>query len=219
MTRLGFAAAALAGLLTLGGCGSENSTTATPFTTLLEAAKGKVKGQQAEAPALTRAAVDQFPQPLILARIESRGVTGALAPSQRNGADVTWASSDLVGVILRDGVMRGTRGLGEDLMSADIPSAASLRQDGAVTRRSYFHLDGNEQTQRLNYTCNVYSRGEARLVILERSYNSMHYAESCQGDGPAFINEYWFLNSGKIVQSRQWVSRTVGFLKLQNLKP
>ena len=166
-----------------------------------------------------RAAIDQVQGPLLLATLESRGLSGALVPIGQNGADTTWASADEVAVIMRGGVVRGTRGLGEDLMSAAIPDESALRRDGGSGQRAYYHLDGDDQTVRRSYSCTSHAQGAASLVIVERPYRATRFEERCRGDDGGFTNEYWFLADGRLIQSRQWIGPSVGFLRLQRLKP
>lgn len=212
----------LAALLGLAGCGTDPAVKDNPFllgAQGLREALGKRAGDGAEARALTRAMVDQVQVPLLLATLESRGRSGTLVPIGQNGADTTWATADQVAVIMRGGVVRGTRGFGGDLMSAAIPEESTLRRSGQVFQRSYFHLDGDDQTVRRTYSCRTHQQESESLVILERRFRAQRVEERCRGENGGFSNDYWFLADGRMIQSRQWISPTVGFLKLQRLKP
>lgn len=221
MKKLRAAGLVLAALLGLSGCGSDPVVKDDPFLLSLKAvregAQRRARGEAA-APAPTRAMVDQVQVPLIWASLESRGVSGALVPIGQNGADTTWATADQIAVIMRGGVVRGTRGLGEDLMSAAIPGESLLRQGGSVTRREYFHLDGDDQTVRRKFSCEIHEQDAASLVIAEKRYQTRHFEERCSGESGEFTNDYWFLADGRMIQSRQWISQSVGFMKLQRLK-
>jgi hypothetical protein len=222
MRRLTARGLVLAALLGLAGCGTDPAVKDNPFLLGMQGLReafGKGAGDGAEAPALTRAMVDQVQVPLLLATLESRGRSGTLVPIGQNGADTTWATSDQVAVIMRGGVVRGTRGLGEDLMSAAIPNESALRRTGQAFERSYFHLDGDDQTVRRSYSCRTDRRESGSLVILEKRFRAQRVEERCRGEGGGFSNEYWFLSDGRLIQSRQWISPSVGFLKLQRLKP
>lgn len=211
----------LATLLGLAGCGSDPAVKDNAFVLGVKAMREGVqkrKGGEAAAPALTRAMVDQVQVPLILASLESRGVSGALVPIAQNGADTTWATTDQIAVIMRGGLVRGTRGLGEDLMSASIPGESLLRQGGSVTHREFFHLDGDDQTVRRKFSCEIHEQDAASLIIVERRYQTRHFEERCSGKSGEFTNDYWFLADGRMIQSRQWISQSVGFMKLQRLK-
>ncbi|MGC9369399.1 MAG: YjbF family lipoprotein [Paracoccaceae bacterium] len=212
----------LAALLGLAGCGSDpavkDNALVLGVKAIREGTQKRTAGEAA-APALTRAMIDQVQVPLILASLESRGVSGALVPIGQNGADTTWATADQIAVIMRDGIVRGTRGLGEDLMSASIPGESALRRDGNVTQREFFHLDGDDQTVRRKYSCEIHEQDAASLTIVETRYQARRFEERCSGPEGGFTNEYWFLADGRMIQSRQWISPSVGFMKLQRLKP
>ncbi|WP_212522952.1 YjbF family lipoprotein [Actibacterium sp. MT2.3-13A] len=222
MRQLRTAGLVLAALLGLSGCGSDPAVGDNPLLLGVSALRDGVRTRaagDAPAPALTRAMVDQVQVPLILASLESRGVTGALVPIGQNGADTTWGTADQIAVIMRGDVVRGTRGLGEDLMSASIPGESVLRSANSVTQREYFHLDGDDQTVRRKFSCEIHEQDAAALVIVERRYQARHFEERCSGQNGGFTNEYWFLADGRMIQSRQWISPSVGFMKLQRLKP
>lgn len=220
MKRLGMTLAAVLALGGLTGCGNDPESRESPFSMAVDTTRSKVKGRQSAAAApLTRAAVEQVPGPLILATLESRGVRGAIFPAAQNGRTTTWATADQRSVIMDGPVVRGTRGLGEDMMSAAIPSVVELSRGGHVTHREYYFVDGNDQTVRQKYSCDIMAQGSESIEIVERRYNTARYAEVCRGQNGTFTNEYWFAGGTKIVQSRQWISPSVGFLKLQTLKP
>lgn len=222
MKQVRAAGLVLAALLGLAGCGSDPAVKDNPLLlgvkALREGAQRRARGE-APAPTPTRAMIDQVQVPLIWASLESRGVSGALLPIGQNGADTTWATVDQIAVIMRGGIVRGTRGLGEDLMSASIPSESVLRRDGNVVQREYFHVDGDDQTVRQKYSCEIFEQDAATLIIVERRYRAGRFQERCRGEDGGFTNEYWFLADGRMIQSRQWISPSVGFMKLQRLKP
>ena len=203
----------------LSACGNDKAARENPFALALTSIRDRSAPKADPASQLTREAIDQIEVPLILAVLETRDVSGALVQIGDNGGDETWASSYQVAVILRDGVLRGTRGFGEDMMSADVPSLRQLRTDGSATRRSYYHLDGNDQTRTDEFACRVQYSGAESLEVVGRTFATRRYAEVCRNDREQFTNEYWFKNSGKIVQSRQWVSPSVGFLRLTWVNP
>lgn len=211
---------ALAGLLALIGCGSENNQRGEVGALTKAAIKNAVSKRSGApaAPQLTRAAIDASPVPLVHARILSRGAEATLAPVAVNGGNETWMSGDPITLTLRSGILIATRGLGEDMISASAPDAATVRRGTGQTSRSFFHLDGENHTVRQNFACFLSNAGQQQFAMFERAYETLYITETCTGDGPEFTNEYWIDSAGKILKSRQWVSPSVGKLELQRVK-
>ena len=211
-------ASALIALLLLSGCGSEKADHE-GFTLGLAAAKKLVAGKTAIAPppTYTRAALDQAAAPLLRAQIEKGGTVAFLGVIGQGRGVVTWASVDGISLSLRDGVVLATRGMGTDLMSAEVPTAAALATTSADQRR-HFYLFGGEVEQERAFDCVLRNAGRDRLTVIELVYDTRHRVETCTGPGGlTFENHYWFDNRAIIRQSRQWISPDVGFLELQNL--
>lgn len=211
---------AFAGLLALIGCGSENNQRGEVGALTKAAIKNAVAKRSGSpaAPQLTRAAIDASPVPLVHARILSRGAEATLAPVAVNGGDETWMSGDPITLTLRGGLLIATRGLGEDMMSASAPDAATVTRGTGQTSRSFFHLDGENHTVRQNFACFLSGNGQQQVVVFERTYETRYITETCSGNNAGFTNEYWVDSAGNILKSRQWVSPSVGKLELQRVK-
>ena len=80
------------------------------------------------------ALVQDTATPALLLTVESRAQTGRMLREARvNGVD-TWLSSDLTALMLEDGMLQGTRGLGSELFAADVSEPKALILSG---RRGY----------------------------------------------------------------------------------
>lgn len=202
----------------LGACGSDKadyegfSVATAAITKLLSGT-----GTAAAAPSLTRAAIDQGGNPLIRAQVEKGGAVAFLGKIGEGRGVLTWSSVDGISLSLRDGVVIATRGLGTDLMSAAVPTAAQLAHD-AIGQRRHYYLFGGETEQLRSFDCTLRDAGMERITVVELVYDARHRVESCTGSsGLTFENHYWFDNRAIIRQSRQWISPDVGFLELQDL--
>ncbi|MCT4334381.1 YjbF family lipoprotein [Paracoccus sp. YLB-12] len=211
--KITLAAALLAGLA---GCGNDSEGTG-PFGILAQTA-GQVVAQRsaAEQPAAPArspedAAAEALrvnPGPLIQAGFENLGRTTVMAMTGQNGAMRTYMTPAEEALILRDGMLVGTRGLGNDLSVAE-PGTESLIRAGAAgtgTRiMRYFAGDGVERP--LQFTCTV-GAGPAPGVTVE----------TCEGHGARFQNSY-MVQGGQIAVSRQWIGPVLGFVTIQTLRP
>lgn len=148
------------------------------------------------------------PGPLIQAGFEGLGRTQILAMTGQNGAMRTYMTPAEEAVILRGGLLVGTRGLGRDLSVAEPGTEALIRagQSGRATRvMRYLSGDGLERP--LQFTCTT-APGPNPGVILE----------SCEGHGASFQNTY-LVQGGQIPVSRQWIGPGMGYVTIQTLRP
>ncbi len=207
----------------LSGCSSENQKGLTNETLNLaiEAAKAKKAGKTDPATGgftLTRAQVASLGIPIDLVKIESRGATAGTFQIATNGDVETWASQDKISLSFRKRVVVATRGLGDDLMSAGVPSLAQLQSAGNGYQRSHTILNGEDKPVQQTYDCRVGKPVAERITVLERSYATRHITESCSGPSGRFDNDYWLQTDGKIRKSRQFVSNSVGYVVIEHLQ-
>jgi hypothetical protein len=215
MHRLRFAACALAGLALLAGCSSEK--TQIDGWTQARAVLATLTAKRSTAPidpGLTRAQVDGSQLPLILLTVENRNATAALARVNTNAGTETFITADGITVTTRDGVLISSRGLGNDLMSAAVPSRAQISAGSGSHRRVHDHLDGGDVTVRHAFDCTLAGAGSETVTVVGLSWPTRVVSESCTGDSGSFENRYWIDSRGIIRQSRQWVGADVGFLRL-----
>lgn len=220
---------ALALTLVLAGC----SGGAPAEDAALQAQFAGLDGLLSRAPGLSRPAaapalvvVDgrptAAPGPLLGVELPMRNATARLAPSGRNGEVTTWRSVDAVSLSLRaPGVLVATRGLGDDLLIADVDAtAAALTRGvtGAVQRR-HVRLDGNLQQQEVRFACTLTDAGSERITVGGRMRDTRRFDERCEGGAAgSFTNRYWRDAAGPVIwQSEQWGGPELGLLRLQRL--
>jgi len=111
-----------------------------------------------------------------------------------NGNVETYMTTDQISLALRDGILISTRGLGNDLMAADVTGvAARIRAGSGQAVRVHKYLDGENQLIPYRFDCS-YARSGGEVV------------ESCAGNGLSFTNRYTLGAGGRIKVSAQWVS-------------
>ena len=211
------ALAILALAAALAGCSSnqELGTGKYAAQTLLSALNPPEKTPFAEP---TRPQLDADGRPLLRAFLPARGANALLYPVGQNGPVVTWATVDAKTISLKDGLVTQTRGLGADLMSAQLPPVAAIARGQGQVSRMHSYLGPNDQTVLRHFTCTLANRGAERVTISGLSYDTRRVSESCSGEGIAFENLYWFQSGTKIRQSVQWVGPDVGNVALYDLR-
>lgn len=224
MKHLKPALAALACLAILAGCG--NDKTPNPVAAAVGAAAktgmAKLRGQkaaastnpaQAASPEELRAELAKAGQPILLVSSKTLGQTGFLSVNDAKGGVLTWATPDGATFSQRDGVLIQTRGLGFDLMSAQVPSVGQLLRTGTPYERVYFFLGADDQGTRRTYSCVTSPVGRESIDVLGRTHVTTHVTETCtrSSGGGKLTNEFW-IEGSTIRQSRQWVSAGLGFI-------
>lgn len=169
----------------------------------------------APAPDLANAA----PGEILLVTIVSRNAVAPLTKIAQNGDTVTWVSPGQVSMTLQDGILIATRGLNEDLMGADVTGVrAALRARGGTAERSHSYLDSEDQIILRNVSCTITEDGVDTIAAATGAREAIKYTESCASPTFVFANNYWLdTPGGNIVQSRQAVAPTTGFLQINPL--
>ncbi len=166
---------------------------------------------------LAASAKASFSGPIIVAQMEKTGLLTALGEIGRNAGVRTYVTPSEQSIMLKQGLIVGTRGLGNDLMSADLGSAAAMvaGRTGGQTRRVWRYLDGEGIERPLPMTCTI-SRGPAKsFSFAGNAYNTVQMDESCAGQGLQITNSYWVTGSGTIALSHQWIGPALGHVTIQ----
>lgn len=131
-----------------------------------------------------------------------------------------WRTTDKAHIILRDGVLIGTKGLGGDLRSADAQSVlAGFDGQGGGGERllTLDRSDGSAQV--VTFACDMTQLGRETIQIVDQRVSTYHIREDCVYDNASFTNEYWVETSGgRMRKSRQWVGPIFGYMDLVRLK-
>ena len=214
---------ALVALAAVAACGNDRSPN--PLAAAVGAAAknsvAKLRGNTAPAvpsaqpasPDEVRAELAKAGKPVLLVSSQALGQTGFLMVSDAKGGVLTWATPDGATFSQRDGLLIQTRGLGADLMSAQVPTVGQLLQAGTPYQRVYFFLGADDQGTRRTYDCATSVVGRETVEVLGRSHATTHVTETCtrSSGGGKLSNEFW-IEGAMIRQSRQWVSAGIGFI-------
>ncbi|WP_170168856.1 YjbF family lipoprotein [Rhodovulum iodosum] len=205
---------ALAGSVALSSCGASD-TSYEVYGQFRERLKTLGRGNEAAEPGAepSRASIAAFTDPLILARVDRTGGMSFIVRTRKYGATEVWQSTDDVSITLIGGILRATRGLGDDLMSSDVMPLGMQADSG----REHYYFGGDARTRLVTFACTRQTLGTERIIVLERAYSARHIAETCQAGETRFTNEYWVDSRGVMRQSRQWVSRGVGYVTLKRV--
>ncbi len=216
---LSFVAAAIG----LTACSSENSKV--QFGQKIPSILRELKFKKAPSAAagnpfagLTRAQLKDVKGPLLAAHLEISGAYSALNLAASNGGVRTYFTPDQISVSILDGVVISTRGLPEDLMSADATLAVEAVLNAKVApryERQYRWIDGEDHQVEGQFECSLEFVDLANVVIVERTHRARHMKEICSGSVGTVTNDYWVGTGEPVVwQSRQWIGPELGHINL-----
>jgi hypothetical protein len=227
-----FGVLALTFALTLAGCGTDVSktenagiarTTFKGIAALLPkfGKDSDAAAQPVDQEAIALSALQLNAGPVLLVGLEATGGTTAAGMVGENGSMRTYNTPQKQSLILRDGLIVGTRGFGNDVMSANVGAVAALihaRRAGTAPRTPYY-LDGEGVERPLPLSCTV-SLGETKSYSFAGTdWETMQVAERCTAPNVDITNSYLVTPAGQIALSRQWLAPGLGFVTLQTLRP
>lgn len=210
-------------VLFLAGCGVVGGDYAAVLSGLRPGAGGGPEGDGGFTATRESLAAAGFSDPLLVGRLESRGVRSGLFLAARNGPVTFWRAADGATVAERGGVMSATRGLGPDLWGAETEEvAAAVAADrGAEFARAYRHLDGLDQVAITRFRCRLTRGGAETVDVFGQRYATVRFDEVCrpvEAGGATVVNTYWRDADGPTMRrSRQWIGPDLGYFFLERM--
>ncbi len=147
-------------------------------------------------------------------------ITVILVHIETNGPYKTYASASKQTVTFRQGLVTATRGLGNDMMSAQAAGTLSLisgRRSG-TSKRTLRYLDGANDVIAFEFDCQMKVVGSGRVNQGVVSANTTKMTEHCVAPTREFTNTYEVDSRGMILSSKQWVSPIQGYFDISVLR-
>ncbi len=168
---------------------------------------------------ITRAQIDRSTRPRMLIEVEGLDAAATAIPHGARDGIATWRTADNVGLSFRDGVVIATRGLGHDLMSADV--AGTLAALGGGPQSGYSRLltllDGEGHTVFRAFLCEMGPPRPETVTLFDTAFATTRRDETCHTTGLTVANSYWQDADGTMRRARQWLSPGTGMLTTERL--
>ena len=212
--------ASLCGLL---ACGNslELESGETRFIKLVQSEIKKSSEPEAKVDArkiVTRSMIDTAKVPVLFSEIE-RGQNGTMLQYPGTGVGQTWLGADGSTITLENGILKATRGVGDDLMGSEISRHIeweNLRRSHYIRKLAY--LREANQIKIFTYECTMRDTQKRGAVeIFDAQFDVKHLKETCEGNGPEFTNDYWIGAGGLVRKSRQYHGEKIGYMTLERL--
>ena len=168
---------------------------------------------------LNRKQIDEAKVPVLFIELPS-GQNGTLTPYPGQGVGQTWLSADGATITLDGGIVKASRGMGDDIMgsSSNMPKWSKIDYNFKTYKREVSYLNGNNKIYKRIYKCNVQKSNKKELIkIWEVEFLVTKFAELCDYNGLE-IQNFYYLDDREIVRkSSQYHSDTLGYISTQRL--
>ena len=168
---------------------------------------------------LSREQVDRFNTPVLFVELAS-GQNGTLTPYPGRGIGQTWLGADGATVTTDQGILKATRGMGDDIMGSisDMPKWSKINSNTLYYRRTISYLSGNNKITEIALECSINKENKReflRIWNVEFQVNKFH--EVCYEDDFHIKNTYYVDEQNIVRQSSQYHSKTLGYIKTERL--
>ena len=168
---------------------------------------------------INRNQIDAANVPVLFVELAS-GQNGTLTPYPGQGVGQTWLGADGATITLERGVLKASRGMGDDLMGSSslMPNWSQINKKTQSYSRELNHLSGNNRTSKRVFNCNIDRTNSQELVeIWAVNFKVTRFEEKCFSSSFTFKNVYHVDNQGVVRRSSQYHSDTIGYILTERL--
>jgi hypothetical protein len=167
---------------------------------------------------VSREILDGVGVPILFVEID-RGQNGTLSQYPGEGVGQTWLGVDGSTVTLDNGLLKATRGMGDDLMGSEISHEinwSDLKEVSYKRRMAFLRLDN--KTPINEYTCTLTDMNRKETInLFDADFSVKHVQETCRGLTGSFVNDYYIDTHGLVRNSRQYQSEKIGYMTIARL--
>ena len=139
---------------------------------------------------INREQIDAANIPVLFVELAS-GQNGTLTPYPGQGVGQTWLGADGATITLERGILKASRGMGDDLMgsSSSMPSWSNINKKTETYSRELNHITGNNKISKRIFNCNIEKTSSGELIkIWDINFKVDKFEESCSDGSFTFKN-------------------------------
>ena len=167
---------------------------------------------------VSRDIIDGVGVPILFVEID-RGQNGTMTQYPGVGVGQTWLGMDGSTITLDNGLLKATRGMGDDLMGSEISleiNWSDLEEVPYERRMAYLRFDN--KTHINEYSCTLTDMNSMETISLfDAEFSVNHFQETCQGAAGSFVNDYYIDTEGLVRNSRQYQGNKIGYMTIARL--
>jgi len=167
---------------------------------------------------LSRKQIDKFNMPILFAELKS-GQNGTLTLYPGQGDGQTWLGADGATITLDQGVLKASRGMGDDIMGGTsfMPNWQEIKKSASY-QRNISYLAGNNLLNNMIFMCNITNVSKEKVIdVWGLSFKVDEYSEHCSGPTRKIKNTYFVDKKGIVRRSSQFHSETVGQILIERI--
>ena len=168
---------------------------------------------------LPREKVDAIQTPILYVKLET-GQNGTLTLYPGQGVGQTWLGADGATITFDQGILKASRGMGDDLMgsSSFMPQWTKIEDNETAYIRELNYLTGNNKISSLVLNCTIKKDKKREQVdIWDVNFIVRKFTEECLNDRKAITNTYYLDTDNLVRKSLQYHSETVGYIQTMRL--
>jgi hypothetical protein len=168
---------------------------------------------------LSREQIDVANTPVLFVELGS-GQNGTLIPYPGRGIGQTWLGADGATITLERGVLKASRGMGDDLMGSysSMPLWSKIENSSGPYTRKISHLSGNNKLKTRSLQCEVQKNNKRELLkIWDVQFRVIKYTENCNHNSTVITNTFYVDEKEIVRKSFQYHSETIGYIITERL--
>ena len=147
---------------------------------------------------LSRKQIDAANIPILFVQLKS-GQNGTLTPYPGQGVGQTWLGADGATITLERGILKASRGMGEDLMGATLtmPPWTKLTKSYTTYYNETVYMTGNNKLSKHILACKIKKVSmDETIYIWQVSFVVNKYLEKCNHNRKTIENVYYVDKKG-----------------------
>ena len=168
---------------------------------------------------INRKQIDAANMPVLFVELAS-GQNGTLTPYPGQGVGQTWLGADGATITLEKGILKASRGMGDDLMgsTSSMQTWSNIIKKTETYSRELIHITGNNKISKRIFSCDIEKTNNEEFVrIWDVNFKVKRFEELCSNGSLTFKNVYYVDTQGVTRRSSQYHSDTIGFIKVERL--
>lgn len=168
---------------------------------------------------LSREKIDSANIPLLFVELKS-GQNGALTPYPGQGIGQTWLGADGATITMEKGILKASRGMGDDLMgsSSSMPAWSEIDAYKETYKRKLIYISGNNKTLKHSFECNIEKSNRKKVIqIWDVNFHVTKFEENCSNSEYEIKNTYYLDDREIVRRASQYHSETLGYIFTERL--
>jgi len=168
---------------------------------------------------LSREKIDAANIPVLFVELKS-GQNGTLTPYPGQGIGQTWLGADGATITMERGILKASRGMGDDLMGSysSMPSWSKIDNGITTYQRQLIYTSGNNKILKHSLECNIEKSNRQEVIeIWDINFFVTKFKENCGNNEFEIKNTYYVDDQEIVRRASQYHSETLGYIFIERL--